>query len=338
MLVLLSALALVYQATPAPAAQVGRWHALATTSAGFITDGESYAAWNPTASSPMVLYAASTGQTREFPGCFAGGSASEYEPDQGAAGMLLIGCAGHPYLLSAKTGSLRPLPRPAGTLWRRLGSHYVEGEAEPASCGLATSALGSEARCRALFDIATGAISYSREDRVPDLSRPGAPEVCKALRTRLLYSMNHGDFAAFAYGPEWLFTAASEGSRIRLRGCQNRVTSIPSGGYPEDFCFGAGILTWTVARSGPSARSEEESGPHAKKRLLNGRVGEYDVTRHRTASFAAPRSHLNDDGSHYYGVFGYAAHAGRNIFWIAATKTNSHFVETATIYVLRSGP
>jgi len=127
MLVPLSALALVYRATPAPAAQVGRWHALATTSAGFITDGESYAAWNPTASSPMVLYAASTGQTREFPGCFAGGSASEYEPDQGAAGMLLIGCAGHPYLLSAKTGSLRPLPRPAGTLWRRLGSHYVEG-------------------------------------------------------------------------------------------------------------------------------------------------------------------------------------------------------------------
>jgi hypothetical protein len=258
-----------------------------------------------------------------------------------AAGRFLVGCGEGSALLAAATGARTQLPQPPYGEWRAIGTRYVEGIAIHQACTHSASEEqklargGSELTCIALYDIATGAVSYRPESQVPELDRPGAPVVCAAFRPKLLAE---GRFdTGFAFGEGLLAESVNHGEmppkRIRIKHCNGRSRVIATASIPRNLFLVGGLLTWDTGHAGTDVYAEDEG-----EDTHHGRLWSYQTATHRRHSLPLPQTRTMVASQTVHGVFGYSSHAGKTLFWIAASFVNGDKglnVETSAVYAAK---
>jgi hypothetical protein len=301
----------------APTADASKLHLIAPSSTSFASDGTRYAAWQVSEGSPITVFDTRTWHRAEVtaPGCrlldqggHQGGSHDEGR--RGADGRFLVSCAPRTQgLLDVGTGTITTLPTPMGEFgpsWVVMGSRYVEGSDAKDKCRH-TAGEVSPQYCLALYDIATGAVSYRAQSQVGDLDRPGAPPVCPRLRGKLIELGR----AAYSNG---VFAEATEPMRIYR--CRGRPTLLPDPGETWDVELGAGLLTWDTAYR-LTAFQGDVSNPGFRRGILES----YRLSSGRRRSFKLPvLAALAAEGRVVHIVSGYATHTANTVFWIATRK------------------
>jgi hypothetical protein len=308
---------------------------LAPSTVAFASDGARYAAWQVVRGSPVVVLDTHSAKQSSYEetGCSLVSEEGAFGPPA-AAGHFLLGCGEASALLDATTGVATPLPKPAGQLdgeWREIGARYVEGNADPADCSASSKELHEEDACLALYDIATGALSYRRQSQAPDLDRAGAPPVCNALRGRLLAERNNSAIGEFAYSQGLLVTLGSDGKKVRLSRCRGQSKDLASRRKAENLDLAGGLLTWDTARAGNSAPVGTE-----ERVIDHGALWSYEAATGRRREWQLPRETTRFYSHRVRAVLGRSAHAGKTLFWIAAATVNgspSPSVETSAVYV-----
>lgn len=311
----------------------------------FVSDGARYAAWQVAKASPIVVFDTRSGRRKSYPGCSIDNEEEERSAGLvAAAGRFLVGCGQSSALLAAATGARTQLPQPPSGEWRAIGTRYVEGIAINKACrhsaseGRKEAHGGSELTCIALYDIATGAVSYRPESQVPELDRPGAPAVCAAFRPKLLaegrFNSNPG---GFAFGEELLAETVRHGQmpvkRIRVKRCHGRSRVISTASEPRDLFLVGGLLTWDTGHAGTDVYAEDEG-----EDTHHGRLWSYQTATHRRHSLPLPQTRTMVASRKVHGVFGYSSHAGKTLFWIAASFVNGDKglnVETSAVYAAK---
>ena len=339
---LVAGLAAVVLPVPALASSFRR---LAPSTVAFASDGTRYAAWQVTADSPVVVLDTRSGRQVSYAdGCSLASEQGAPGPPA-TAGRFLATCAGGVSLLNAATGAVTPLPQPAGPYdgeWREVGTRYVEGNADPHDCSHSAKEVREESRyeggsvCIALYDIATGALSYRSGSQVPDLDGSGAPSVCRAQRGRLLSARRNLAIGEFAYRQGLLVTLNNAKNRVSISGCHGRQTLLAAGGEAENLDLAGGLLTWDTAHAGVSP--PVQSGSVEERVIYHGTLWSYEPATRRRRGWQLPRETTLLPNRKIHAVLGRSAHAGKTLFWIAAATVNggeTRTVETSSVYAAR---
>jgi hypothetical protein len=356
-------LVLIMLGAIASRAQASHLRQLARSTTSFASDGGRYAAWQVTPASPIVVLDTSTASTQTIAapaGCELMRDQGEYgEPSATAAdGRFLLDCVTPAHGQSQEVldlgtpGTFVMLPNGAGFArsrpWTALGTRYVKGTAAPEEC---LHGAGEHEPCIALFDLATGAVSYRPPSQVLNLDLRGAPQICPALRSSLRAQLRQVLPEQFAFQGGVFAHPTANGHNIRIERCNGRSTLLrgPSeppmepGGVrpsePRSFGLGAGLLTWDTAHNANGAEMNEQSNAH-------GTLSSYRLSTGRRQTWKLPPLALlgapNIDGSgpevESPGVYGYSTHTANTVFWIAtrtvkaAEPTSDLIVETSTVY------
>jgi hypothetical protein len=350
-------------------AQASRLRELVRSTTSFASDGARYAAWQLHAGAPIVVLDTLTGSRQMIvtpAGCELMGEQGEYgEPSTTAAdGRFLLDCETPAHVQSQEVldlgtpGTFVMLPNGAGFArsrpWTALGTRYVQGTAAPEEC---SHGAGEHEPCIALFDLATGAVSYRPPSQVLNLDLPGAPQICPVLRASLRAQLRYGVLPEqFAFGDGVFARPTANGHNIRIERCNGRSTLLrgPSepaaqpGGVrpsePRSFDLGAGLLTWDTAHNANGAEMNEQSNAH-------GTLSSYRLSTGRRQTWKLPPLALigapDIDGSgpevESPGVYGYSTHTANTVFWIAtrtvkaAAVTSALIVETSSVYAAPLG-
>jgi hypothetical protein len=344
-------------------AQASHLRQLVGSMTSFAADGERYAAWQLHAGAPIVVLDTLTGsrQTIAPAGCELMRDQNEDgEPSATAAdGRFLLDCVTPAHVQSQRVldlgrpGTFVMLPNGAGFAlsrpWTALGTRYVQGTAAPEECS-----HGAEEHkpCTALFDLATGAVSFRPPSQVVNLDLPGAPQICPALRVSLRAQLRYGVLPEQLAFQDGVFARPTANRHnIRIERCSGRSILLrgPSepaaepGGVrpsePRSFDLGAGLLTWDTGHNADGAEMNEQSNAH-------GTLSSYRLSTGRRQTWKLPPLPLvgapNIDGSgpevESPGVYGYSAHTANTVFWIATRTvkgvgvTSGLIVETSSVY------
>jgi len=358
------AFVLVMLGVVASRAQASHLRQLARSTTSFASDGERYAAWQLHAGAPIVVLDTLTG-SRQTIAALAGcelmrDQGEDGEPSATAAdGRFLLDCVTPAHVQSQEVldlgtpGTFVMLPNGAGFAlsrpWTALGTRYVQGTAAPEEC---SHGAGEHEPCIALFDLATGAVSYRPPSQVVNLDLPGAPQICPALRASLRAQLRYGLLPEqLAFGDGVFAHPTANLHNIRIERCNGRSTLLrgptepaeqPGGvrpSQPRSFDLGAGLLTWDTAHNADGAEMNEQSNAH-------GTLSSYRLSTGRRQTWKLPPLPLlgapNIDGSRPEvespGVYGYSAHTANTVFWIAtktvkgAGITSGLIVETSSVY------
>lgn len=288
----------------------------------FASDGTRYAAWQVTESSPIVVLDSRTGKRKSYAGCSLVNEEEEQGPVAGA-GRFVVRCGAAPErLLDVRTGIETPMPTPNVGEWGVAGTRYVEAlgrevySPELHDCGLSASEVRGEAACIPLYDIATGAVSYRRPSQPPDIDRPGAPPICRALGVKLLRAEARLSARRFAYHDGMFAEAVPNGEapikRIRLTGCRGHTKLIATAPEPANLIIADGLLSWDTGH--------QALVDHEGEDIRSGRLWTYRLTTGRRRSLPLPLLRTQSVPGKIRGVLGYSSHAGTTLFWIAATR------------------
>jgi hypothetical protein len=214
--------------------------------------------------------------------------------------------------------------------WRAVGARYLEGEAPPRYCRQDASERREQEDCIALYEIATGAVSYRPQSQVANLDRPGAPVVCPALRQKAVeLPTDPGDYSGELFG--------EPGPPLRISRCRGRAIVIPDasrGERHEDLNIHGGLVSWDSAHE--ALECTEDCSFEAVKR---GSVSAYSLATKRRWRLTPPAQAVYTGPNTYPGIFGYSTHTRTMLFWIA-TRTlgvgpKSMYVETSTVYAAK---
>lgn len=313
---MLVALAIVLASAPSRAF-ASKLHELAPSARSFESDGTRYAAWQPRKGAPIVVLDTRTGDRRLVPaaGCelVDQGQRGFLDPLASAGRFQLFCKDGASQLLDARTGTTIMLPTASGE-WNTVGARYVEGVAPMGTaCNQSERELTRGELCEALYDIATGAVSFYPASHVLDLNRPGAPPVCQALIYKLARKRASGPAAAFTYSDGLLVQDTQRGGEVRIDRCHGRAILLHGRGVPGNFDVRGGLLTWDTGHDIGSVGEEDVSrGMLTGYRLRGG--------QRRTWKLPDLRLHLGPLESPV-GVFGYSTHTATTVLWIAARST-----------------
>jgi hypothetical protein len=347
----------------APSSLASGLHRLVGSTTSFASDGERYAAWQLHAGAPVVVLDTLTGsrQTIVTPaGCELMRDQGEYgEPSATAAdGRFLLDCETPAHVQSQEVldlgtpGTFVMLPNGAGFArsrpWTALGTRYVQGTAAPEEC---SHGAGEHEPCIALFDLATGAVSYRPPSQVLNLDLPGAPQICPALRASLRAQLRQVLPEQFAFQGGVFARPTANGHNIRIERCNGRSTLLrgprepaaqPGGvrpSQPRSFDLGAGLLTWDTAHNASGAEMNEQSnarGTLSSYRLSTGRRQTWKLPP--LALIGAPDIDGSGPEVQSPGVYGYSTHTANTVFWIATRTvrgtalTSALIVETSSVY------
>jgi hypothetical protein len=334
-------IALLLAPVSTAAALASPFRRVAPSAVAFASDGARYAAWQVTKGAPIVMLDTRSGKRKSYPGCSIESEEERSAGQVAAAGRFLVRCGESTSLLAAATGAKTQLPQPPYGEWRAIGTRYVEGIAIHQACTHSASEEqkaargGSELTCIALYDIATGALSYRPESDVPELDRVGAPVVCSAFRAKLLVDGRFDpDPGGFAFGEEMLAETVHHGEapvkRIRVKHCDGRSRVIST--EPRGLFLVGGLLTWDTGHAGDDVNAQAEGGD-----THHGRLWTYHTATHARRSLPLPQTTIIGS-RRVHGVFGYSSHAGKTLFWIAAKKVNAGkgvTVETSAVYAAK---
>ena len=326
---------------------------LVASTVAFASDGSRYVAWQTRVGAPVVAFDTRTGAQRRLDlpvGCEL---ASEEERESGrdaAAGRFLLNCRGgrsvESALLNGRDGMIMPLPNAAD--WTAVGTRYVLGVSEASTCVQSRSeqAIGEEhgLPCLALYDLASGRVSYRPPSLWPDIDQAGAP-ICPRLRQKpLTEQIKHGE-REFAYGDGYF---AKPGGRlrrdVRIERCHGRPTILPESGgpenEPENFDLRDGLLTWDTAHPG----FEFNEYPHSEGAdRTRGMLYSYDLSTGRRHDWRLPRLPVRETNGRFsvVSVLGYSTHTANMVFWIATTagETTRGGVEvkSSAVYAASTG-
>jgi hypothetical protein len=305
---------------PSADAHVAPFRRIAPSVVAFASDGTRYAAWQVTESSPIVVLDTRTGRRKSYAGCSLINEDEERGPVAGA-GRFAVHCGEDEALLDVKTGTKTLLPAPNIGAWSLAGERYVEAFAntdvvspDPQDCGLSAKEVRMEAACIGLYDIATGAVSYRRPSQPPDIDRPGAPPICRALVVKLLRT--EARLSQFAYHDGVLAEAVQHGEapieRVRLTGCRGHTKLIATAPEPANLIIAEGLLSWDTGH--------QATGDHEGENIRSGRLWTYRLASGRRRSLPLPLLDTLSVTEKIRGVLGYSSHAGATLFWIAATR------------------
>lgn len=307
-----------------PSAALGSpFRRLAPSTVAFASDGSGYAVWQVHTGSPIVVLDTLTGARHEMPRPAECNLANEEENGEprsiAAAGRFLLLCTmgeGGLYgVLDMRSGKSFRLPGDAIVpQWTRLGSMYAEGEAAGQRCTHSPAELkeAPNLACTALFDLATGAVSYRPLEQVVDLDRPGAPSECQALQQRG-FSLR-SERAPSAYGDGLLAHEAHRRGAVELDRCHGHPTILPGRGEPVSFNLGGGLLTWDNGHDATTG----EPGPGDYPEALSS----YRPANRERHSWMLPDVSVTGTGRYIRPGFayGYSTHTANTVFWIA-TRT-----------------
>jgi len=147
-----------------------------------------------------------------------------------------------------------------------------------------------------------------------DLNRANAPTlgVCPPLRGRLSRALQIAEpgYFAFANGVLGLPNKSDEG--VELARCSRRSLILQRGVMPRDFQLGSGVLTWDIGYPlRESAPEEALPGPAT--------LNSYQLLDGSHHQWRLPNTTVSGIGEGPQ-PYGYSAHAGNAVFWIAATS------------------
>lgn len=314
---------------------------LAAQTVAFATDGGHYAAWQVRRGGPVTVLDTRSGLSRAVQ---PSASCELYDrtgsppmSDPAGGGRFLLVCDVGTELLDARSGALTMLPAtgPYDPGWRRVGQRYVEGETKE-GCTRSSAERRTGAYCIALYELATGAVSYRPQSQLPDTDLPGAPVICAALRAKLSAErMRASSEGLFSYSDGVLARRGRGVGDVEIDRCRARPTLLHGPGEAQDITLAAGLLSWDTGRSGELydvGQSQKSSGTLITYRL---------ASRHRHVR-RLPRLPLLGTGLPRApkGVFGYSTHNADCAFWFAAQKLapgREPSVEISTVYSARIG-
>lgn len=304
----------------------------------FSTDGVRYAAWQVTQSSPIVVFDTRTGHEGQIAGCGLD-EPGELSGEPGAGGRFLIRCAHGESLLDVRTGAVTALPtRQYGPEWLKVGLRYVGGRAElDARCHQTMRDEG----CTALYNISTRVWTNVPESQEPNLDRPHAPPACRAFRHRLLRLETGSLPEFFSYGEGILARTVQIGeapvTELRIERCHRPATSLHVRPESGGLALSAGVLTWDTGHQGTEYQDEEIGNNFPSGALRRGVLSSYQLSTGQRRSWALPRLPLRtNDPQPTLGVFGYSAHTGNAVFWIAARSLSCEKgcqLATSSVYI-----
>jgi hypothetical protein len=284
----------------------------------FASDGTRYVAWQVSQGAPVVALDTRRGSQQRFDttaGCGLHDEELRGFGPPAAAGRFLLTCRNDSDLLNARTGAITALPVPTGRFdggWDTVGSRYVRGTADPHDCRQSASEGRRGVLCIALYDIASGAISYRPESQLPDLDRAGAPPICASLRNRLIAEEKAGVLGrTLAYRAGYLARPIGRGGDVALERCNGRRTILHGAGEPENFDLRGGLLTWDTGHPGEQFQNGSE--------VSHGALWSYQPSTGRRRHWTLPRLRLIGENP-VSGVLGYSTHTLNTVFWIA-TRT-----------------
>jgi hypothetical protein len=324
----------------APAARGASVRPFVPRTVVFSSDGSRYVAWQTRISGPTILYDTRTGRRTDI-GMPQGCELAAEEPQgfgvDAAAGRFLVTCGKQSEgFYDVRSGLVTRLP--SGFPWLRFGSRYVEGSDEHA-CPQ-SRAEREHQLCRALYDIATGAVSERPDWQWPDLGRPGAPTACGRLRRILLpeaaLAPEGGELVSprgVSYNDGLLATASSRPGAVRLVRCNGHTTVLAARGEPVDFELRGGLLTWDTGH----LAGEFDAGERGEGDISRGRIWSYKLHSRSRQSWTLPRLPLI---LHTYpprvGVFGWSTHTSNTVFWVAPLELERgerELVGASAIYI-----
>ena len=316
-------LACVSPATAAGAAG-SPFRRLAASTVAFASDGTRYVAWQTRVGAPVVVFDTRTGAQRRLDlpdGCEL---ANEEQRQRGrdAAGRFLLDCvvAGkrESSLLDATDGAVTQLPSGAPSPvvgWTAVGTRYVLGQTEASACNQSPAERSQRVDCLALYDLATGKVTYRPQSRWPDVDRPGAPAICLSLRSKVIAEERIGYARDFGYNGGYFAVSADHGRKVEIARCKGRPSTLPSRvGEPENFDLRGGIATWDTGHPGRELELEGEG-------TNTGSLTAYNLSSHRLKTWTLPRIPVRETDRWFsiVGVLGYSTHTANMVFWIATT-------------------
>lgn len=303
-------------------ASAGGLRRLAPSVVGFWTDGTRYAIWQTQTGSAVSVYDTLTRHrgTLTLPAeCFVADPAA-------GAGAFLLDCTSDQRLLDARTGAVTPLPiGPYDASWTGVGARYVEGSADKTACLESPSEVSRRRPCIALYDRATGSVSYRPQSQVGELDQPGAPVVCPRLRAAVIDGLEEKGEASYSEGRlvELIHVGEKTPTRIRITPCHGRPTvvrTLTGRNFPEDVDPAGGVMTWDSGQPGTDRFEAEEAGEDVK----HGVLWSYDLSTRRREKWTLPRTTFagtyGPEVGPEVGVFGYSDHTTHAVFWLA-TRT-----------------
>jgi len=224
-------------------------------------------------------------------------------------------------MVDARSGAVQMLPS-LGAFggWEAIGSRYVEGFVESrVLCGRSRSEEKHGLPCVALYDIATGQISYRPRSQLGDLDRAGAPPICSRLRARVLVQLEDASPESFlGYSDGILAEALPRKHLIRIDRCSGHAKYISAHGEPEHLDIRDRVLTWDTAHPGSDLEAEVLEPPLD---LKHGALFRYRLTTGALTAWRLPRVEIEPppEGYKQRRVLGYSTHAGPTVFWVATT-------------------
>jgi hypothetical protein len=311
---------------------------LASSVTAFSSDGVRYAAWQVHAGSPIVVFDTRTGHRASIgppAGCQLEPQAGEQPEPTAAAGYFLLYCTPpngqeQKSILNLKTGTSTVLPEGAtGFNWHLVLGHDVEGWADEHTCQRHRTPRGPGEVCMALYDLATGGVTDRPGWQVPDLDRPGAPPVCKALRSTVLADKESGLPKFFSYADGVLAHPARRPGAVEIDHCNGRPVVLGGHGEPVNFDVRGGLLTWDTGHHATSFEAQED--------VSRGTLTSYGVRKGGRRSWALPNLTLGGAVLRpEYGVFGYSTHTANMVFWVASrtlgAEEKSLFVKASSVF------
>jgi len=307
-------------------ANIGTLRPLVTDVSAFQSDGATYAAWQVATSPTIVVVDTRTGDRRRVTppaGCTLMQRDVLGAISTGAGRFLLQCGAEQQAVLDARTGAIINLSHGAGADYKWISTGRLYAESRACSSG----------ECGAVEDLSTAAVSFRRHFAPSDLNRPGAPAptVCRRLRRPFSRALGIPEPGYFALGEGMLALPTKNDEHVELDRCTRRSRVLSERAIPRDFQLGDGLLTWDTGY--PLRLSSPEEALPGPARLISYHLRDASLQEWRLPSLA-----VSGFGGRA-GPFGYSAHAGRMIFWIAATSASGGeagaALEESTIYAAR---
>jgi len=331
----------IVSAVLAPSSLATRLRPLTMSATSFASDGVRYAAWQVRPNAPIVTLDTLTGRRRSIAapaGCALLPQEDHGEPlPTAAGGRFLLNCDKPPTndqrgVLNVPTGSSFMLPSGGPYFpWREIGSRYVEGSALATQC----AHTGPEREpCIALFNLATGAVTFRAPLDVANLDSPGPAAVCPALHRKLITARKAVSTNSFAYQDTLFAHSAGTSGRVEIDSCHQHPKLLGGHGEPVDFDLRGGLLTWDT---GNIAGTNPFEGSEYKKSLFDATLTSYRLSTHARHTWSLPRLPVTGLAEELprglLGIFGYSTHTANTVFWIATRSvTAGQAIETSSVY------